>query len=77
MLRLFDLELDTTVFLCDIQICIKMTENPVFHDKSKHIEIQYFYIWDMVQKGAIKLHHVSTDEQVARCVDQAYVSSKV
>ena len=36
---LFDLELDTTVILCDNQSCIKMTENPVFHDKSKHIEI--------------------------------------
>ena len=30
----------------------------------KHIEIQYFYIRDMVQKGAIKLQYVSTDEQV-------------
>ena len=42
-----------------------MTENLVFHDKSKHIEIRYFYIRDMVQKGAIKLRYVSTDEQVS------------
>ena len=59
------MDLDTTVILCDNQSCIKMIENPVFHDKSKHIEIQYFYIRDMVQKGAIKLQYVSTDEQVA------------
>ena len=37
----------------------------VFHDRSKHIEIRYFYIRDMMQKGAIKLQYVSTDEQVA------------
>ena len=36
---LFDMELDTTVILCDNQICIKITENHVFHDKTKHIEI--------------------------------------
>ena len=36
----------------------------MFHDKSKHIEIRYFYIRDMVQKGAIKLQYVSIDEQV-------------
>ena len=36
---LFDIDLDTTVILCDNQSCIKMTENLVFHDKSKHIEI--------------------------------------
>ena len=41
-----------------------MTENPMFHDKSKHIEIRYFYIRDMVQKGDIKLQYASTDEQV-------------
>ena len=45
---LFNLELETTVILCDNQSCIKMTENPVFHDRSKHIEIKYFYIRDMM-----------------------------
>jgi hypothetical protein len=36
---LFDLEMEATTILCDNQSCIKMTENLVFHDKSKHIEI--------------------------------------
>ena len=62
---LFNLELDTTMILCDNQSCIKMTENPVFHDRSKHIEIRYFYIRDMMHKGAIKLQYVSTNEQVS------------
>ena len=35
---------------------------PVFHDKSKHIEIKYHYIRDMVQKGAVKLQYVATEE---------------
>jgi hypothetical protein len=62
---LFNLEMEATVILCDNQSCIKMAENHVFHDKSKHIEIRYHYIRDMVQRGAIKLQYVSTDEQVA------------
>ena len=64
MSSLFNLELDTTVILCNNQSCIKMTENPVFHDKLKHIKIRYFYIPDMIQKEAIKLQYVSTNEQV-------------
>jgi hypothetical protein len=36
---LFDLEMEETTILCDNQIYIKMTENHVFHYKSKHIEI--------------------------------------
>jgi hypothetical protein len=38
---LFDLEMRETLILCDNQRCIKMTENPIFHDRSKHIEILY------------------------------------
>ena len=39
MSGLFDMDLDTTMILCDNHSCIKMTENPMFHDKSNHIEI--------------------------------------
>ena len=42
-----------------------MSKNPVFHDKSKHIEIKYHYIRDMVQRGAVKLQYVATKEQIA------------
>jgi hypothetical protein len=48
MTDLFDLEMRATLILCDNQRCIKMTENPVFHDRLKHIEILYHYIHDMV-----------------------------
>ena len=41
-----------------------MSKNPVFHDKSKHIEIKYHYIMDMVERGVVKLHYVVTNEQI-------------
>jgi hypothetical protein len=62
---LFDLDMRATLILCDNQRCIKMTENPVFHDRLKHIEIHYHYICDMVQRGALNLQYISMDEQVA------------
>ena len=42
-----------------------MLENPVFHDKSKHIKNKYHYIKDMVQRGAVKLLYVTMEEQIA------------
>ena len=42
-----------------------MSENLVFHDKSKHIEIKYHYFRHMVQRGAVKLQYVATDEHIS------------
>jgi hypothetical protein len=54
-----------TMILCDNQRCIKMIENHVFHERSKHIEIPYHFIRKMVQRGALKLQYINMDEQVA------------
>ena len=32
---------------------------------SKHIEMRYHHLRDMVQKGAIRLQYIPTDEQIA------------
>jgi hypothetical protein len=45
---LFGHVLDSTVIHCDNQSCVKLLENLAFHYKSKHIEIKYHYIQDMV-----------------------------
>ena len=37
----------------------------MFHNKSKHIEIKYHYIGDMVERGVVKLQYVVTGEQLA------------
>ena len=63
--KLFKLKLDVTRILSDDHSCIKLLENPVFHDLSKHIEIKYHFIRDMVMKRAVKLEYIATDEQVA------------
>ena len=62
--ELFGHVLDTTVILCDNQSGIRLSENPVFHDRSKHTDIMYHFIWDMAQRGAVRLDHIGTDEQV-------------
>ena len=37
----------------------------MFHDKSKHIEIKYYFIYDKDQKGEVILQYISIDEQKA------------
>ena len=52
---LFGDVLETTTIHCDNQSCVNLLENPVYHDRSKHIEMRYQYLRDTVQKGAIRL----------------------
>ena len=42
-----------------------MLKNPVFHDKSKNIEIKCNYMRDMVYIGALNLQYVAKDEHIA------------
>jgi hypothetical protein len=50
------------VIHCDNQSRVKLSENPVFHDRSKHIEIKYYFLRDKVEKGEVILQYI-TDEQ--------------
>ena len=49
----------------DNQRAIALANNPVFHSRTKHIDIQYHYIRDEISAGRIKLTYVSTEDMVA------------
>ena len=55
---------------------MKFSENPLFHDKSKHIEIKYNNIRDMVQRGAVNLPYVAMDEQINDVLTKALSTVK-
>ena len=57
--------MDVTCIFCDYQSCVKLKENPLFCDKSKHIKIKFHYIRDMVQRGVVKLQYMAMEEQIA------------
>ena len=63
--NLFNHEMDPTTIHCDNQSYVNISENLVFHDKSKHIEIKYHYIRDMVQIKIVQMKYLSTHEQIA------------
>eukprot|EP00253_Pinus_taeda_P036325 PITA_36325 len=73
---LFGQPLRCSMIYCDSQSCIKLMENPVFHDSSKHIRIRYHFIRDYVKKGAMKLEYISTDEHVADILTKALPRGK-
>ena len=61
---------------CDDQSCIKLSENLVFHDRLKHIEMRYHFIREIVQRGALKLQYIRMDEQIADILTKPLSASK-
>ena len=70
---LFECELEVIVVHCDNQSGIKLSENLMFHDRSKHIDIRYHFLRDCVQRGTIQLEYIQTDEQVAAIFTKDFV----
>jgi hypothetical protein len=56
---------DPTVIYCDNLNSIELAKNPVFHARTKHIEVHYHFVRERILSGEVELRHVPTDRQVA------------
>jgi hypothetical protein len=73
---LFDHEMDPTIIHYDNQSCVKLSENLVFHDKSKHIEIKYHYIRNMVHRKAVHVQYLPTHEKILDIFTKSLAKTK-
>ena len=61
----FGLKLENIPIRCDNTSAINLTKNPVYHSRTKHIEIRHHFLRDHVQKGDCTIEFVSTTNQLA------------
>ena len=58
-------QFEETEIYCDNKAAIALSKNPVYHGRTKHIDIRAHFIRDLVAEGTIILKYCGMDEQVA------------
>jgi hypothetical protein len=61
----YGIKYSKTPIFCDNTSAIAISNNPVMHSKTKHIDLRYHFIRDNIMKGHIELHFIPTDKQLA------------
>jgi len=48
---------------CDNQSAVAVTHSPVLHSKTKHLEIDIFYVQEKVLSKKLHVYHIPTADQ--------------
>lgn len=61
--------------LIDNKSAIELSKNPVFHERSKHIDTHFHYIRECISSELVDVDHVRTDNQLADILTKALAGS--
>ena len=64
------------VLHCDSQSAIHLSKNSSFHSRSKHIDVRYHWIRDVLNDKLLQLEKVHTDENTADMLTKALTKDK-
>lgn len=62
---------------CDNQSAIYLTKDQMFHERTKHIDIKYHYVRDVVAQGKMKVCKISTHDNPADMMTKPVPVAKV
>lgn len=60
---------------CDNLGATFVCKNLIFHSRMKHLALDYFFVRELLQKGAIRVQHISTNDQIADIMTKPLASA--
>ena len=66
---------EATIF-CDNNGARKLAENPVFHNRSKHIDLRHHYVREVLENGDVKIVYTPTAEMAADVLTKGLTKQK-
>ena len=77
LLRDFSIEhKKPTILYCDNEVSLQIATNLVFHERTKHIEIDCHFFREKLQAGCLKTLHVSSQNQIANFLTKPLFSNQ-
>ena len=65
------------VINCDNQSALNLTENPILHRRTKHIDVKYHFIRDQVKNNHVNVFYVPDEEMVADALTKPVPAPKL
>lgn len=56
---------DASVIYCDNQSALSIAKNPILHGRTKHIDIRFHFIRDLMKDKIIQVKYCSPETQLA------------
>ena len=64
-----------TVF-CDSQSAIHLAKNQVYHARTKHIDVRYHFVREIIEEGVVLVQKIKTDDNPADMLTKVVTTIK-